>query len=169
MHQYSEILDVYAREILDSRGNPTVEVEVLTEDGTVGRASVPSGASTGQYEAVELRGRRRTVRRKRRAERRGTRQHDPGRLHHRRKHLSAGGDRPEADPGGREAKTKATWEPMQFWVFPWPWPMRRQNPSKSPSFAISEAPRPCAFRYRCSTSSTEAATPGAPWIFRNLC
>lgn len=37
MHQYSEILDVYAREILDSRGNPTVEVEVLTEDGTVGR------------------------------------------------------------------------------------------------------------------------------------
>ena len=55
MHQYSEILDVYAREILDSRGNPTVEVEVLTEDGTVGRASVPSGASTGQYEAVELR------------------------------------------------------------------------------------------------------------------
>ena len=52
MHKYSEILDVYAREILDSRGNPTVEVEVLTEDGTVGRASVPSGASTGQYEAV---------------------------------------------------------------------------------------------------------------------
>ena len=49
MHQYSEILDVYAREILDSRGNPTVEVEVLTEDGTVGQASVPSGASTGQY------------------------------------------------------------------------------------------------------------------------
>lgn len=38
-----------------------------------------------------------------------------------------------------------------------------------PSFAISEAPRPYAFRYRCSTSSTEAATPGAPWIFRNLC
>ncbi len=51
----SMIIDVYAREILDSRGNPTVEVEVYTEDGAFGRASVPSGASTGQFEAVELR------------------------------------------------------------------------------------------------------------------
>lgn len=49
------ILDVYAREILDSRGNPTVEVEVALESGVVGRAAVPSGASTGEYEAVELR------------------------------------------------------------------------------------------------------------------
>ena len=49
------IADVYAREILDSRGNPTVEVEVVLEDGTVGRAAVPSGASTGADEAVELR------------------------------------------------------------------------------------------------------------------
>ena len=49
------IIDVYAREILDSRGNPTVEVEVVLEDGVMGRAAVPSGASTGQYEAVELR------------------------------------------------------------------------------------------------------------------
>ncbi len=51
----SIILDVYAREVLDSRGNPTVEVEVVTEDGGFGRALVPSGASTGEYEAVELR------------------------------------------------------------------------------------------------------------------
>ena len=51
----SIIMDVYAREILDSRGNPTVEVEVLTESGGSGRASVPSGASTGAFEAVELR------------------------------------------------------------------------------------------------------------------
>ena len=51
----STIIDVIAREILDSRGNPTVEVEVLTESGIVGRASVPSGASTGKHEAVELR------------------------------------------------------------------------------------------------------------------
>jgi enolase len=51
----SYILDVKARQILDSRGNPTVEVEVLTADGFVGRAAVPSGASTGKYEAVELR------------------------------------------------------------------------------------------------------------------
>lgn len=49
------IQDVWAREVLDSRGNPTVEVEVWLEDGIVGRAIVPSGASTGQFEAVELR------------------------------------------------------------------------------------------------------------------
>ena len=51
----STILDVHARQILDSRGNPTVEVEVVTEDGYFGRAAVPSGASTGVHEAVELR------------------------------------------------------------------------------------------------------------------
>ncbi len=49
------IVDILAREIMDSRGNPTVEVDVLLEDGTMGRAAVPSGASTGAYEAVELR------------------------------------------------------------------------------------------------------------------
>ena len=51
----SLIIDISAKEILDSRGNPTVEVEVLTESGAFGRAAVPSGASTGKYEAVELR------------------------------------------------------------------------------------------------------------------
>ena len=51
----STIIDVIAREILDSRGNPTVEVEIVLEDGTVGRAAVPSGASTGEHEALELR------------------------------------------------------------------------------------------------------------------
>jgi enolase len=51
----SEILNVHAREILDSRGNPTIEVEVTTENGFMGRAAVPSGASTGTHEAVELR------------------------------------------------------------------------------------------------------------------
>ncbi len=55
MKQYFEIVDVMAREILDSRGNPTVEVEVTLDDGTVGRAAVPSGASTGMYEACEKR------------------------------------------------------------------------------------------------------------------
>ena len=55
MKQYFEIVDVMAREILDSRGNPTVEVEVTLDDGTVGRAAVPSGASTGVHEACELR------------------------------------------------------------------------------------------------------------------
>ena len=51
----SAIIDVYAREIIDSRGNPTVEVEVATESGAFGRAMVPSGASTGEREALELR------------------------------------------------------------------------------------------------------------------
>ena len=52
MKQYLEIVDVLGREILDSRGNPTVEVEILLDDGTMGRAAVPSGASTGAYEAA---------------------------------------------------------------------------------------------------------------------
>ena len=55
MKNMIEIVDVVAREILDSRGNPTVEVEVTLDDGTMGRAAVPSGASTGIYEACELR------------------------------------------------------------------------------------------------------------------
>jgi len=55
MRKYLAIEDVFAREILDSRGNPTVEVEVTLADGTVGRAAVPSGASTGKFEAAELR------------------------------------------------------------------------------------------------------------------
>ncbi len=55
MKQYLEIIDVVARQVLDSRGNPTVEAEVYLEDGSVGRATVPSGASTGVYEACELR------------------------------------------------------------------------------------------------------------------
>ena len=49
------IKDIKARQIFDSRGNPTVEVDVITDTGTMGRAAVPSGASTGEHEAVELR------------------------------------------------------------------------------------------------------------------
>jgi enolase len=51
----TEIVDIVAREILDSRGNPTIEVDVVLEDGASGRAAVPSGASTGAHEAVERR------------------------------------------------------------------------------------------------------------------
>src|SRR5579885_262060 len=51
----TSIIDIHAREILDSRGNPTVEVDVTLEDGAFGRAAVPSGASTGAHEAVEKR------------------------------------------------------------------------------------------------------------------
>ncbi|MDL2320553.1 phosphopyruvate hydratase, partial [Alistipes sp. OttesenSCG-928-B03] len=50
-----QIISIHAREILDSRGNPTIEVEVLTASGAHGRAAVPSGASTGEHEALELR------------------------------------------------------------------------------------------------------------------
>lgn len=55
MKDYLEITNIHALQILDSRGNPTLQVEVVTEDGFIGRASVPSGASTGSFEAVELR------------------------------------------------------------------------------------------------------------------
>ncbi len=55
MKQYIEIIQIHGRQVLDSRGNPTVEAEVITDGGYVGRASVPSGASTGIYEATELR------------------------------------------------------------------------------------------------------------------
>ena len=51
----SKISKIIARQIFDSRGNPTVEVDIITEDGILGRAAVPSGASTGEHEAVELR------------------------------------------------------------------------------------------------------------------
>ena len=55
MGEWTEIEEIYAREILDSRGNPTIEVETMLDDGSIGRAAVPSGASTGAFEAVELR------------------------------------------------------------------------------------------------------------------
>ncbi|NLM79886.1 MAG: phosphopyruvate hydratase, partial [Clostridiales bacterium] len=55
MYSFLPIQDIFAREILDSRGNPTVEAEVFVEGGYVGRAAVPSGASTGAFEACELR------------------------------------------------------------------------------------------------------------------
>ena len=51
----SYIAEIFARQILDSRGNPTIEVDVITDEGDFGRAAVPSGASTGVHEAVELR------------------------------------------------------------------------------------------------------------------
>ena len=50
----SAIIDIHARQIFDSRGNPTIEVDVTTENGIMGRAAVPSGASTGEHEAMEL-------------------------------------------------------------------------------------------------------------------
>jgi enolase len=77
----SAIVDIVGREILDSRGNPTVECDVLLESGTMGRAAVPSGASTGSREAIELRdGDKSRYLRQGRAQGRGAHQHrDPNR------------------------------------------------------------------------------------------
>ena len=55
MKDFLAIVDVHARQVIDSRGNPTVEAEVTLDNGVMGRAAVPSGASTGQFEACELR------------------------------------------------------------------------------------------------------------------
>ena len=71
----SQIQDIRGREILDSRGNPTVEVDVLLDSGALGRAAVPSGASTGTREAVELRDGDQALRRQGRAEGGRARQH----------------------------------------------------------------------------------------------
>ena len=69
----AKIVKVIGREILDSRGNPTVEADVWLDDGSIGRAAVPSGASTGEHEAVELRdGEKSRYRRKGNAESRAT-------------------------------------------------------------------------------------------------
>lgn len=71
---YLEIEKVIGREIIDSRGNPTVEAEVWLADGTIGRGAAPSGASTGEFEALELRdGRQEPFRRQRRQQ--GCREH----------------------------------------------------------------------------------------------
>ena len=101
------ITDIIGREILDSRGNPTVEVDVILEDGSLGRAAVPSGASTGAHEAVELRdGDKARYRRQGRAQggRRGQRRN----LRRARRHggRGAGQDRRDADRARRHAQQR---------------------------------------------------------------
>ena len=142
MKQIIEIVDVLGREILDSRGNPTVEVEVYLEDGTVGRAAVPSGASTGIYEACELR------------------DGDKSR------YLGKGGltavkngntDIAECLVGMNVLEqtaidkalieldgtpTRPSWAPMPSWALPWPAPRRRPRPWAPPCTTISAAPTP---------------------------
>jgi hypothetical protein len=87
----SAIVDVVAREILDSRGNPTVEADVLLESGVMGRAAVPSGASTGSREAIELRdGDAVALPRQGRAAGGRERQHRDFRSHHRPRRRGAG-------------------------------------------------------------------------------
>ena len=104
----SAIVDMHARQILDSRGNPTVEVDVTLESGASGRAAVPSGASTGAHEAVELRdGDKSALPRQGRAERgRGGERRDPGR-DRRPRRRRPGAHRPDHDRARRHAQQGA--------------------------------------------------------------
>ena len=146
MKQIIEIVDVLGREILDSRGNPTVEVEVYLDDGTMGRAAVPSGASTGVHEACELR------------------DGDKGRYLGKGVltavknvnteiaecpggHERAGPDWPSTGPSSTwtAPPTRAVWAPTPFWAPPWPAPRLRPRAWACPCTTISAAPmpRPC--------------------------
>ena len=143
MKQILEIVDVLGREILDSRGNPTVEVEVYLEDGTMGRAAVPSGASTGIYEACELRdgdksrylgkGVTKAV------ENVNTEiaecligMNVPGSDRHRQGH----------DRAGRHGQQDPSGAPTPSWAPPWPAPRPRPRAWASPFTAISAASTP---------------------------
>ena len=121
----SKIADIQGREIIDSRGNPTVEADVILTDGTLGRAAVPSGASTGTREAVELRdgdklrylgkGVRKAV----------ANVNGPLRdaLLGRDAQDQSGLDRRMIELDGTE--TKGPWAPTRCWPFRWPMPMLR--------------------------------------------
>ena len=120
------ITDVIGREILDSRGNPTVEVEVWLENDVMGRAAVPSGASTGVHEALELRdGDKGRYRRQGRAEGRRERQRRDRRRAVR--HGRAGPGRPSTRRCWRwtARRTRASWAPTRSWASAWPWPAPR--------------------------------------------
>ena len=140
------IVDIIGREILDSRGNPTVEVDVVLEDGSIGRAAVPSGASTGAHEAVELRdGDKSALSRQGRAEGgRGRQRRDlrGARRHGRR---GAGPDRPDHDRARRHAEQEPARRQRHPRRLARLSPRRRPNPSTCRSIAMSAAPR----RGRC--------------------
>ena len=138
---------IFAREILDSRGTPTVEVDVILENGVTGRASVPSGASTGVYEACELR------------------DGDKNR------YLGKGVSRAAENVNGEIARAlkgksvldqaeidrimialdgtpiRAAWGPMRFWASLWPAPGLRPMPGESVCTAVSAAATPGSCRF----------------------
>ena len=129
MKDYFEIVDVKALEILDSRGNPTVEVEVTLDDGTVGRAAVPSGASTGVHEACELR------------------DGDKGRYLGKGTLTAVKNVNTEIAEAlmGQNAPTRPAWGPMPCWGPASPAPRRRPMPSACPFISMWAAAtqRPC--------------------------
>ena len=143
------IEDIIGREILDSRGNPTVEVEVTLMDGSIGRAAVPSGASTGVHEALELR--------------------DGDKARYLGKGVlnavenvngeiadaligwdaaGAEGDRRDADRAGWHAQQVASWAPMPSWAPAWRSPRRPPARWACRSTAISAACMPTCCRCR---------------------
>jgi hypothetical protein len=104
----SEIQLVHARQVIDSRGNPTVEVEVGLKSGAAGRAAVPSGASTGEHEAVELRDGGEILRRQGRHEGGRQRERRDPRRRHRPRRVRSGGARPRDDRARRDAEQGPT-------------------------------------------------------------
>ena len=135
MYDTFEITKVLGREILDSRGNPTVEVEVWLEGGAVGRAAVPSGASTGKFEAVELRD--------------GGRRYGGLGVKKAVEHVNtiladsvvfeSALNQKRIDSLLREADGTESWGPMPSWVFPWLWPGRLPTAFICPYSGIWEA------------------------------
>lgn len=141
------ITDLHAREILDSRGNPTVEVEMTLEDGTFARAAVPSGASTGMFEATELR------------------DGDKSRYNGKGVLKAVNNVNSEIadavlgwDASDREAwtissstwtapKTRAALGPTPFWAYPWQLPMQQPLPPAFPSTSTWAASMPITCRY----------------------
>ena len=132
----TEIVDITAREILDSRGNPTVEVDVILEDGSMGRAAVPSGASTGAHEAVELRDGD-----KKRYGGKGVLQAVDavnGEIYDALSGVDAEDQRrhrPAADRARRHAEQGAAWAPTPSWASAWPRPRPRPSSAALPLYS----------------------------------
>ena len=115
------IIDVFGREVLDSRGNPTVEVEVVLDDGSFGRAAVPSGASTGAFEAVELRdGDKGRYLGKGDAECGGARERGDCRRAHRLRSRRPARYRRRSCWSSTAPTTRARWARTPFWARRWP-------------------------------------------------
>jgi enolase len=158
---------ITAREIIDSRGNPTVEVDVYLEDGSFGRAAVPSGASTGVHEAVELR------------------DGEKGRFMGKGVSKAVENvntviaqalegmdalDQVAVDQALLEldgTETKGNWEPTPSWVYPWRWPKLLPATWKFPCTSTSDLSKPLPCLFLWPTSSTVDHTLTTLWISKS--
>ena len=129
------ITAVHARQILDSRGNPTVEVEVLLEDGAFARAAVPSGASTGEWEAVERRDGDKSV------------YLGKGVLGAVKSVIEEISEEIIGIDAADQRTVDANSALTQFWVFLWPLLRQPQSPQTFPSTSIWVAPTPTCFPF----------------------